>query len=237
MADDSRDTGPAPDARPPGETDAWEKELHEFVLHRFSLVQSAAQFWLGTMTTLVALFSALIVINQGESLAELPVAAPVRVGLYVIVVGVYLCAFGAVILGAQASFGGLSFGTSARISLLRHPIKELKRQWSPEPMPDPESFTAPQFRDLRQRRADRARRYLHRSRALGTLALVVAGVLALVVLAIGAFADDAPAPTYVVVIHDGAVTCGALERTVGGHTLIGGEEFEEVSHLTAVPAC
>ncbi len=36
-------------------------------------------------------------------------AAPVRVALYVIVVGVYLCAFGAVILGAQASFGWLSF--------------------------------------------------------------------------------------------------------------------------------
>jgi hypothetical protein len=238
MTDDSHPPAPAQRAVWYTEGDDWSTALHEFVVARFDLVQAAARFWLGTMTTLVALFSALIVINRGEALAELPVGTPVRALLFIGVVAVYGCAFGAVLLGAQASFGGLTLTRpDQHLSFLGDPGGWVHDQWSPEPMQDPHSLHWWEFRDLRRQRGDRARKYLHRSRALGIGALVVASVLALVVLALGGFGDDASAPTYVVVIHDGQITCGPMKSTSEGRVLVGGQGLDNVSQLTAVPAC
>jgi hypothetical protein len=237
MPPDSPDPAPAADAGWPKASDDWSEELHKFVLERFTLVQAAARFWLGTMTTLVGLFSALLVINRGESLAALSGPMGLRVGLYVTVVAIYVCAFAAVVLAAQASFGGLTLPTADTPSFWRHPLKAAWRQWMPEDMEDSDTGDWKKFRELRRQRANRARKYLHRSRALGIVALVVAAILALVVLALGGFADDPPALTYVVVVHDGQVTCGALERAADGRTLIGGQEYDEISQLAPVPEC
>lgn len=238
MTDDSHDPAPAHRAVWSTEGDDWSRALHGFVVGRFDLVQAAARFWLGTMTTLVALFSALIVINRGEALADLPVGTPVRVLLFIGVVAVYGCAFGAVLLGAQASFGGLTLTRPGQHdSFLSDPWRWVHDQWSPAPMQDPHSLPWWEFRELRKLRGDRARKYLHRSRALGIGALVMASVVALVVLALGGFGDDPVAPTYVLVVHDGQITCGPMERTSEGGVLVGGRGLDGVSHLTVVPDC
>jgi hypothetical protein len=219
----------------PDEAKDWSEGLHEFAVARFGIVQTAARFWLGTMTTLVALFSALIVVNRGESLAELPVATPVRVLLYIVVVIVYGCALGAVIRGSQACFGGLSVRTGDKDDGkgFRNSVVE---QWHPRAMPDPATIKWQDFRDDRKERGDDARRFLHQSRALGVGAVLFGVVLALLVLALGGFADDTSDPTHVVVVHDGQVTCGALDRD-NGRTLIGGQEIRGVSQLTTVESC
>ena len=104
-------------------SDAWSEELHKFVLERFTLVQAAARFWLGTMTTLVGLFSALLVINRGESLAALSGPMAVRVGLYVTVVAIYGCAFAAVVLALSGQLRRPRPPRGERRSFWRHPLK------------------------------------------------------------------------------------------------------------------
>ena len=228
------DVGPSPRANPSG--DGWAEDLENFVRGRVNRVQTAAQFWLGTMTTLLGLFSALIVFNGGQSLAELPVGTPVRIVLYVATVTVYCCAFGAVVLGARATFGGLTLAQGDEPAT-RTPLRWVASKWSPDSMDDPTDFGWREFREHQMARADRLRTHLHRSRALGVLAILLAGLLALVVLAVGAFADQPADRTYVVVVHDGEVSCGAIGISNSGRTTIGGRVVEGVRQLVPVAHC
>jgi hypothetical protein len=94
--------------------------------------------------------------------------------------------------------------------------------WSPISLTAHPDYTWETYRNRQLRQADQLRRYLHRSRLLGIAAAFLAGVLALVVLGIGAFAEHAPTPTSVVVIADGVVTCGAIDVGADGQTRVGG---------------
>jgi hypothetical protein len=174
----------------------WTNAWHAFVIDRFGLVQSSARFWLGTMTTLVALLSALIVVNRGEALSTLPVGTLGRTVVYLLVALVYVCAFGAVVRGSQACFGGLSVrvdleNTGTQPSDMQpsdmqpsdakepdqpHDRGWLSYQWNPDPLPT--TVTWENFRNDRLQRGDDARRYLHQSRGLGVGAVGVGIVLA-----------------------------------------------------------
>jgi len=217
----------------------WTKAWHAFLIDRFGIVQSSARFWLGTITTLVALLSALIVVNRGEALSTLPVGTWGRVVVYLLVALIYVCAFGAVVRGSQACFGGLSVRVPAerdpKESKLRQVRRWLNHQWKPGAVPN--TVTWKDFRNDRQQRADDARIYLHQSRGLGIGAVAAGIVLALAVLAMGGFADDPPAVTHVVVIDDGRMVCGPVEQTTDGRVLVGGQQLDEVSELTVVANC
>jgi hypothetical protein len=63
------------------------------------------------------------------------------------------------------------------------------------------------------------------------------GVLALVVLGIGAFAQPAKVPTSVVVIQGGQVTCGSISVGADGTARVGGREISQATQVVVVAHC
>jgi len=62
-------------AVPEDESDAaeWRREYRQFVMAASRRPQAQAQSWLGVMSTLLGLFSAVVVIGHGTAINELPV--------------------------------------------------------------------------------------------------------------------------------------------------------------------
>jgi len=60
------------------EAEAWSGEYHSFLRGRVARVQDQARAWLGVMTTMLSLFSLLVLVNKGQSLSDLPVPKSVR---------------------------------------------------------------------------------------------------------------------------------------------------------------
>ena len=81
------------------------------------------------------------------------------------------------------------------------------------------------YRDDIVDNADRNRLYLHASRVLGVFAAVFIAVLAIVAVVAGTVA---PAPSDVIVVHHGQLTCGP----VGDST-----KFTDVTHVVPVTSC
>jgi hypothetical protein len=81
------------------------------------------------------------------------------------------------------------------------------------------------YRDDIVDNADRNRLYLHASRVLGVFAAVFIAVLAIVAVVAGTIA---PAPSDVIVVHHGQLTCGPVGDTT---------KFTDVTHVVPVTSC
>jgi hypothetical protein len=161
---------------------------------------------------------------------------------------VYGLTFIAVVFGAGATFGGLGLGLPppALPDKLKGllpgrllPVSaELWKLWKPTPLADAlPTYSWERYKQHQLGMADRLRRYLHRSRLLGIAAALLAGALALVVLGIGAFAQPAQAPTSVVVIQGGQVTCGSIDVGADGQTRVGGRVISRATQVVVVAHC
>jgi hypothetical protein len=226
---------------------SWRREFQEWKHGRAARMQTSAQSWLGVMTTLLGLFSTVVVINRGTALSELPVGTVGRGLLFGLAVIAYGLAFAAVVSGALATFSGLGLGLVTRPRLkgwlgrlpdpLRAKAVEWVTLWSPSPLAGHPDFRWETYRDHQLSQADKLRRYLHRSRLLGIAAAFLAAVLALVVLGIGAFAHPSQSPSSVVVVHGGQVTCGSINVGADGRTRVGGREISRATQVVAVAHC
>jgi hypothetical protein len=254
MARDS--TPPLPGARqhpqvmaPQDQTDAtlWRDEFRNFVHGRVTHMQTSAQSWLGVMTTLLGLFSAVVVLSGGTTISQLPVGRLGRGLVFALAVIAFGLAFTAVVIGARATFGGLGLGLRPKppfTGWLGKLPKRLQAKaatwwtfWSPLSLAAHPDFTWETYRNRQLRQADELRRYLHRSRILGIAAAFLAAVLALVVLGIGAFAQPSRAPTSVVVIESGQVTCGSIDVAADGQTYVGGRVISRATQVVVVAHC
>jgi hypothetical protein len=207
----------------------WRGEFREFVRGRAARMQTSAQSWLGVMTTLLGLFSAVVVISRGTAISELPVGTGWRAVVFALAVIAYGLVFTAVVMGALATFGGLGLGIGTK--------PPLKEWWSPTELAGNRRYTWETYRDHQLSQADKLRTHLHRSRLLGVVATLFAAVLALVVLGIGAFADPSQAPTSVVVVHDDQVTCGSINVGADGQTRVGGRVISGATQVVVVAHC
>lgn len=221
------------------EAAAWTEEYRAFLRGRVARVQGAAQTWLGIMTTLLGLFSLLVLLNQGQALGDLPVATSWRVVLYVIAALAFGTAFAAVVLGARATFGGIGAAEGAGDSAAPGPwaraAQWIRTKWSPEPLVMEWDRDWTLYRDRQQELSNHLRTQLHRSRLLGVLAALLVGLLALAVLAIGSFRDDPGAA--VVVVERGRVSCGTVSTDDRGRLTVSGRIVESATHVFPVESC
>src|SRR5262245_30621939 len=226
-----------PVAETAAEAQAWTDDYHAFLRGRVASVQRAAQAWLGVMTTLLSLFSILVLLNQGQALGDLPIGTGWLAVLYAVAALAFGLAFVALVLGARATFGGLGMGgddsQAGGPAGLWH---SLHKEWKPDPVPVSWDRDWREYRE-HQARADVLRKYLHRSRILGVLAAVVVGVLSLAVLGIGAFGEPDEAPTKVVVVDRGRVYCGPLTTDAQGRVTIAGQTFRRATQVLRVGSC
>jgi hypothetical protein len=229
---------------------AWTRELQDFTTRRLALVQTAAQSWLAVMTTLLGLVSVVAVLNHGTAISELPIGLLGRAAVFAVAVVVYLLAFIAVVYGALATFGGLGLpkpqdapSPAAAGSRRAQPRQQaplhakLHEWWTPIPDAGRPEPGWEEYKRSRVRQADEFCRYLHRSRILGVLAALGVGVLAIVVLGIGAFHHPQQAGPSVVVVHDGQVTCGSISLGADGQTRIGGRVIAKATQVAVVAHC
>jgi hypothetical protein len=181
--------------------DRWQEDYEDFIHGRMVRVQAAAQQWLVTMTSLLGLFSAVVVVGGGNAIEKVPhgIAQATIVALAAVV---YILAFVAVYQGAKATFGGLGLrpaGSEERAyakeaSGLQNddgphdlaPLAEIegrirKKQgldqwrewWSPPPL----LGGVHAYVETYEHKTNRLRTHLHRSRVLGIVASVLSGVL------------------------------------------------------------
>jgi hypothetical protein len=224
--------------------DEWRQEYRKWVHGRVTETQKQAQSWLGVMSTLLGLFSAVVVISHGAAIDQLP-AAILRVLVYVFTILAYWLAFAAVVLGARATWGGLSLdppSTTGEASAQEgsDPQGRLRKwfKWAWNPMPLAMQLPCDTWMEYKNKQlelADDGRKHLHRSRTLGVAGVVLAGILALTVLGFGALGPP-QADTSVVVVHDGQVTCGSISVD-DGQTRVGDRVISQATQVVVVSDC
>jgi hypothetical protein len=217
----------------------WERDYRQFVHGRVERTQAQAQSWLGVMSTLLGLYSAVVVINHGTTINELPVGSGWRIVVYLLAVLAYGLAVSAVFYGAWATWGGLALGSNHGEAKIQE-SGWFKRNWSPTPHGE-QMPTTGRWKDYQKNQfdlADKLRTRLHRSRVLGSFAVFLAATLAMVVLGIGAFVQPpapTPAPTSVVVVHAGRVICASIGDD--GLARVGGQVISQATQVVVVAHC
>lgn len=107
--------GPADDYE-----DAWEQQAEELQLNALQRVQATAEKWAGSISALLALFSAVAVVKGPQDLSKMPEPYPVLLALVIgAAVVLAVIAAGAALLAAQ--------GTPEKVPL---PTGERLRAWS-----------------------------------------------------------------------------------------------------------
>jgi hypothetical protein len=203
-------------ARNDADADAWQAELQDFVHGRLERAQKAAASWLVTLTTLLGLFGAVIVLNGGTAISGIRGGFGWRAAAVIIAAATFALAFAAIYEGLSTTFAGL---TGGGWSTHRHDLwRRLRRAWSP-PDSHPEQLTWDGFREWNQRRPNEIRRRLHRSRILGILAAAMAGLLALLIIGNAAFIRN---QTSVIIVERGHVLCGPIKVGTDGLSSIHG---------------
>jgi len=209
----------------------WLEDYQRFEHTRLDRVQAAAQVWLGVLTTLVGLAGSVVLIKGNALLSGLTSSLICQwVTICLIVLG-FGFALLAIISGAAASWGGLSAVDHGSMPGYRKLVFRviLRFAFDKEPMPEslavePKSKAA-RYRDRYQRAAVSRRNLLQASRALGILTAGIIAALAVVILLEGVIA---PAPTDVMVIHGGRLTCAPV-----GDTL----QYSDVTRVVPVTGC
>jgi len=138
-----QDWSTAPEDEP--DSAEWRDAFRHFIVGRVAQAQSQAQSWLGVISTLFGLFSAVVVINRGTTIDELHVGIAVQIVVFALAVITYALVFSAVVEGARATWSGLGLGVPAATkdakaqkwsSRLDHPIKLFKSLWNPPRLSD-----------------------------------------------------------------------------------------------------
>lgn len=208
---------PNPISRSDADADAWQEELQSFVHGRLERAQKAAASWLVTLTTLLGLFGAVIVLNGGAAISGIRGGVGWRAAAVIIATAVFALAFAAIYEGLTTTFAGLTGGgRSAQNDDLRSRVRE---GWSPDAT-HPEQLTWETFREWNLRRPNEIRRRLHRSRILGTLAAAMAGLLALLIIGNAALIKN---QTSVIVVERGHLLCGPINVGADGLSRIHGQ--------------
>jgi hypothetical protein len=242
MASDSMSSLPAPEDES-ADAAAWTRELREFVHGRVGLVHTSAQAWLGVLTTILGLFSAVVVIRGGTAISELPLGTLGRGLVFLSALVVYGLTFWAVVEGALATFGGLGLEAPEHAgSGMMNKLSRFRDRWMEAWRPPSLAKAMKEYRgkwygDNQIQLADFLRTRLHRSRLLGIVAALLAGLLALAVFWVSAFFHRAEPPTSVVVVHGGQVTCGSINVGADGQTRVAGQVISGATQVIVVAHC
>lgn len=105
VSDDLQGAAGAAEPAAGDDTGQWDLDYQTFRHGRLERVQDSARQWLGTITALLGLFSAAIVVGGGNSVSDL--SSTWRRVVFFAAVLVYALAFYSVGIGAAATFGGL----------------------------------------------------------------------------------------------------------------------------------
>jgi hypothetical protein len=207
----------------------WLKEYRRFLHTQLDRVQASAQVWLGILTTVVGLAGSVVLIKGSTLLTGLTSSrAFLWVSIGLIALG-FVFALMAMIAGAAATWGGLSAldttEPSVREAAVFRPI--LFFAFDREPLPEfPHPSNDGARWEIRYRRTAVSRRnLLHASRTLGVITAAIVGALAVVLLLASVVA---PAPTDVIVVHDGHLTCGPISNA---------QEYANVTRVIPVSQC
>jgi len=283
----------------------WASDYDKLVHGRLERVQASAQQWLSTITALLGLFSAAIVVGGANSVSDLSTSA--RRLVFAGAVTVYTVAFLAVVLGAAATFGGLGTrqarvkeltryatsesqradvaeatyqqccqravrepdrrsefriladaayirarerrseaalaaaraeqlaAASARLSRLERWRLRVSARWRGFWGSSPSDGDAFDYRFRYEQQADTRRARLHKSRALGVMAAVLSGTLAMTLLWHQTRATSTPAVSLLVIRH-GAVQCLTIPAGQAASTPLPGAA-DGVTQITVVPRC
>ena len=207
------------------EATQWKQDLEQAQHTRLDRVQASARVWLGVLTTLLGLLGSVVLFKGGSLVTGVTANGGFQVVLIVLVSLVFAVAVLAVILGGQATWGGLGDITRpadmaknevvderpwwrrrwfsiARLLALTSRHEETGRQ-------EAESGKAPWevYKKRSLESADRRRVYLHASRAVGVIA---AGLIALLAILAVIAGTVSPPPSEVIVVHHGRLTCGPV---------------------------
>jgi hypothetical protein len=206
------------------ESHRWTSAYEKWQETRLERVQDSARVWLGVLTTLLGLLGSVVLLKGGDLVTSVTanwVFQVLLIGLTTLVfAGVVL----AVILGGMATWGGLQDITKSppiderRAAYYRSILPRAVHgfaNWLTFPRPITEGHEGPSNQPewMNYRRsvlegADIRRGFLHRSRTVGVVAAALIALLAVVAVIAGTVS---PAPVYVIVVHQGQLTCGAVD--------------------------
>lgn len=206
----------------------WNKAVQKFELAKLERVQSSARVWLGVLTTLLGLLGSVVLIKGGDLVTEVTANGAFQTILIFLVAVVLAVTVLAVIFGGQATWGGLGFATSPPVPTAPDSRPRWRRAWfrvavaidswsgskksatgRPGDAPRADGDGAA-FRDWSLASAERHTIYLHASRSAGVLAAALIALLAIVAIMAGTVS---PAPSYVIVVHHGRVSCSAVTQS------------------------
>jgi len=211
------------------EDSQWLEDYYTFLHTRLDRVQAAAQVWLGVLTTLVGLASSVVLIKGSTLLTGLTSSqAFLWLSIGLIALG-FVFAMLAMIGGAAATWGGLSdleaVDSPVREGGVFRPILFFAFDKQSLPKSTESANYGARWKNRIQRTAISRRNLLHASRAPGVITAGIVAALAVVLLFAGAVA---PAPTDVIVVHGGHLTCGPLSTA---------EKFADVTRVVPVSQC
>lgn len=205
------------------EDQRWNQDYQRWKRTRLDRVQASARVWLGILTTFLGLLGSVVLLKGGDLVTGVTVSGAFQVTLIVLIVLVFVCVVLAVISGGAATWGGLMYpalsadlatGTSAETSsnwghlffpvfafLALKPAKQSVRSgeaaWE-------------RYKQEYQNSAERNLTYLRASRKLGVAAAALIALLTIVAIIAGTVS---PAPSVVIVVHHGQLTCGPVSDT------------------------
>ena len=216
------------------EDDTWQSNFIEFKSGLLSRVQGAAQTWLSSLSLLLGLYTTAVVVNGGSAIVDLPGGVVVRALAVAFAVAVFGLSMSAVAYGAMATFGGLGLLAESPPMFSKDWIDNL---WNGLDLAADATWET--YKQRTEQQAGRRRKYLHHSRVLGVFAGLVAGLFALLVLTLRAFASTpVPAPTDLIVVHGGGqVTCGAATTDAAGRVYVAGVSLSDATQLIRVDHC
>jgi hypothetical protein len=198
----------------------WNRDYETWRRTRLDRVQASARVWLGLLTTLLGLLGSVVLFKGGDLVTGVTASGTFQVFMIVLIVLIFAGVVLAMIAGGAATWGGLrhpaplgDVGTDA--------IAQLATTWRrfffsvfvflalPPGDRSPDSGRSPweRYKEDYENTAERSLTYLRASRKLGVGAAALIAVLASVAVIAGTVS---PAPTEVIVVHHGRITCGPV---------------------------
>jgi hypothetical protein len=221
-----------------GSSDAhrWKLEYEEFRHTRLNRVQTSAGIWLGVLTTLFTVAGSFVLVKGSNFISGVTGNVGLRWISLLFACLVFATAVLGIIAGAAATWGGL--GDPGRPGdgrpwtwitwippLIVFFAFKPRRSDNSKPVSKPGEDGWIKYRDQYDGMADRRRIYLRASRNLGVIAAAWIGVLTFIVLVGGVIS---PAPTHVIVVHRGSLTCGSVASV---------EKYTGITQVIVVDHC
>jgi len=221
----SAQEGPGGDIEPTSPEDhRWNQDYEQWKRTRLDRIQASAGVWLGVLTTLLGLLGSVVLFKGGDLVTGVTASAAFQVSLIVLIVLVFVCVVLAVIAGGAATWGGLMYSelpadlatgvTPDAYSNWRHLFFRVFAFLALKPPKQSvRSGEAAWERYKRgyQNSAERNLTYLRASRKLGVAAAALIALLTIVAIIAG---TTSPAPSVVIVVHHGQLTCGPVNDNI-----------------------